>query len=306
MSRVTIVYGEDFFLDQMRLKALRGSSPGERVVSLDGTETTAQEVLSALQQPAMDGASVVVVLDNGQDIKSGSELKAWVTGSSKAALLVFCRSEKLPAFWSGVDGKKIEKPKIKPKSKELEAWVSKYACSLGLDLTDKQCAYFSENYDNLRLIAGELTKLSLVVQGVVQNDTFSKYVTSQVNVTPWGVAESIAEKNQSKALRLFGILTDREGENALVPTVIMTWNLFEKLVNGYYLASSGVKPEDIAPRLDMNLWRCKTWLLPTANKRSLVEYRASFKTLSDLNADMMRLPRGRKIRFEAALVDLTS
>jgi len=300
--------GEAYLLDEVASRSAQPSK-AHRVVTLSG-EGGVEPVLAALEQRGVDDLPVVVVVDDAQIIKASPDLKAWSDRTqTRASLVAVCRSETLPAFWASLKtAKRIERPKFKPFSKDLPRWVAEQAKKRKVKLSEKQVAALVENLGHdLRILSGELTKLALVVSPdcEVSPENFARYVVGCNEVTPYNVAENVAERSPAPALKALSRLVDREGEACLVPVVVSTTKLLEKLLLASALQSKKTPPDEIAARVDVHPWRYKTWLVPLALKRSAGEYRSAFRVLADLDVDVKTLPRSRLSRVESALVELS-
>jgi DNA polymerase-3 subunit delta len=313
---VVVSFGEeDFFLDR-DARAFR-EQPERAVIELDGSETSEADLVDVCSTVTMDARPRVVVVDNAQGVKPGSVLKAYVEGLdardvSKVLALVF-RSGKLPAFWTKLAGKaqirEHKKLKTFETNNEVVKWISEEAKSLQLVVDSRIAAIlFQVVGADLYRLSSELRKIRLLLDkgGTVTIDHLRLVVSPTATAEPFQVAEAAANKDPKRALDALSMLYKNGADDPTVPVAYSLMRQVEKLMVACALLKKGASDDEIAARLEMHPWRCRTFFIPMAKKHSVASLANVMRELCKLDVEIKRTGASKRTLLELTVLSLAA
>ena len=311
---IVVSFGEEgFFLDR-DLAAFR-KQPDRSVIELDGYEVDEHEVVSACEQQSFDGRSRVVIVDNAHKVKEGKTLKAFVESRNPkdldAVLAMVFRSEKVGSTWSKNPGKVFvaERKKLKTfdNKNEVVEWIPVEAKKIGLKLHPSvPPAMFQIVGSDLYRIAAELRKLQLLTgTSEATLEHLKLVVTPAASSDVWQVLDAASAKDAKKAMNALSTLYRFAGDDPSVGLAYALMKQVEKLLLATSLLAKGAADDEIASRLGMHPWRCRSFFLPMARKHSVPRLCTAMRELCRLDVEVKRSAHKRTL-VELAVLKLAS
>lgn len=313
LSPVIVSFGdEDFFLDQ-DLEAFR-KQPDRTVILTDGEEFKKdQDLVSLCQSHTAEPKPRVVIVDNAQDLKPEKALKAYLDELKAKDLyvvlaLVF-RSPKLLAFWSKLGDKVtlLERKKLKTyeTNNEVIKWIETEIRRVGLKAEARvaNVIYLGTGPDLYR-ISNEIQKLRMLVGegGTITVEHLQSILTVGSTVDVWQVVDAAANKDKKKASNLLSSLYRLAPEE---PSILLSYSLMkqaEKMYIACAMLSKGSSEEEIATRVSMHPWRCKTFFLPMVRKHTTGSLTQMMQDLCRLDVEIKRTSHSKRTLLELAVL----
>jgi DNA polymerase III subunit delta len=316
-----VSFGEEqFFLDR-DLNAFRDQQD-YRVKLLDAGVASEAEVVSACETIAIDFddpthiQSRVVVVDNGEKLKSDKSLKAYLerrkADDLSSILAVVIRAKAAPAFWTKLGAKVTlrEHPKLKTwdSNNEVVKWVQSEAERIGLNLSGQIASvmYQTAGSDLYRL-ASELQKLRLLVgpKKPVTIEHLKLVMAPSSATSPWDLVDAVFMKNRRKAMNALSNVYQYSTEDPSLIIMGCFMKLAEQLFVIRSLLDQGNSPDDVAARISMHPYRFKMSLLPKAERQTVKGLLHTMQILSRLDVELKRTSHRRTV-VELAVLDLAS
>lgn len=309
-----VSYGaESLFLDR-DLERARGWSD-RSVVMLDGDGLDAEELVSECESNSFDVSERVIIVDNANKVKGEKPLKKYIDGKDRGntavVLVAIVRDEKLPDIWreAGSKGKIIHHPKLKTydSNNEVMKWIPDEVKRIGARCEkDVPELLFKFIGGDLYKIASEIRKLAVLAGDgeKITREHVIKVVVPIIPADPFKVVESAMQKDLKGAMNALASVYKGMGDDA---TLILSFSLMrqvEKLVVARYMLDRGSSEDEIAGRLDMHPWRCKTFFLPIVRRRSLASLVGLMSDLCRLDVDVKGPGQSKRTRVELAVLAL--
>lgn len=317
LSPLVVSFGdEDFFLDR-DLDSYR-RQPDRAVICVDGSELKGDyELVSICQTQTIDGRPRVIVVDNAQKVKPEKTLKAYVDGLSpkdlSVVLALVVRDSKLAAFWSKL-GDKItvsERKKFKTfeTNNEVVKWIEEEIRRTGLKADSRiaNVIYMGTGPDLYR-ITNEIQKLALLVGegNSVTVEHLQSVLTASSTVDVWQVVDAAANKDSKKAANLLSSLYKHAADD---PSILLAYSLMKQTERMFVAASMLAhrsSEEEIATRISMHPWRCKTFFLPMVRKHSTGSLARTMQELCKLDVEIKRTSFSKRTLLELAVLKFAS
>jgi DNA polymerase III delta subunit len=317
LSPVVVSFGdEDYFLDQ-DLASFR-KQPDRSVVLTEGDEFKKDhELVSLCQTHTSEAKPRVVIVDNAQDLKPEKAMKAYLEGLSAKDLyvvlaLVF-RTPKLPVFWSKLADKVtiFERKKLKTyeTNNEVVKWIETEIKVQGLkgDSRIANVIYMGTGPDLYRA-SNEIQKLKMLVGsgGTITIEHLQSILTIGSTVDVWQVVDSAANKDSKKAANLMSSLYKHSSED---PSILLAYSLMKQAERMYIacsMLSKGASEEDIAARVAMHPWRCKTFFMPMVRKHTTGSLSRTMQDLCKLDVEIKRTSHSKRTLIELAVLRFAS
>jgi DNA polymerase III delta subunit len=304
---------EDYFLDKDIDRALGWK---DRVVTLlDGDGMPDHELVSFCEMPTPEGEGRVVIVDYANKLKGDKTLRTYVEEKvptdTSTVLVAIIRSEKLSDVWvkAGSKGRVIEHKKLKTwdNNNEVIKWVETEAKALGrrFDTGVSSLLYQLVGAD-LHKLHSELRKLCLIVpQGSSIGVTQVKLVVAPSPTSdPFQVADAVLEKDARKAMNALSILYKNQGDEVNVPLTAAIMKAVERALVARKILDRGGSEEDVATRLSMHPWRCKTQFMPFVKKHSARDLTRHMGRLCKLDADVKGPARSKRTLIELTVLSI--
>lgn len=317
LSPVVVSFGdEDFFLDR-DLASFR-TQPDRSVILVEGSEIKSDyELVSLLETRTIEGKPRVVVVDNAQKVKPDKALKAYLDGLNPkdlhVVLALVVRDAKLGVTWSKLGDKATitERKKLKTyeSNNEVVRWIEAELVRANLKADGRIAnVIYMGTGPNLYRITNEIGKLRLLVgEGkTVTVEHLQSVLTIGQTVDAWQVVDAAANKELKKAINLLSSLYKHASED---PSILLAYSLMkqaEKMLVASSLLSKQASEEDIAARLGMHPWRCKTFFLPMVRKHSLASLSRMMQELCRLDIEVKSTSQSRRTLLELAVLKLAS
>lgn len=289
---VQLLVGEETFLIERAIKALRKASVGQGIAGLSedlfhGTSTSAATVISAARTLAMMSPTRFVLV-RGIDKMSATdldELAAYVEAPAPSTCLVLS-AEKL-------DGRtKLSKSAKKtgvlvdvtpPKGAGLAAFAQAEARTRGHTLSPDATQYLLDAVgDDLAAIDDALERLSLYVGSgapidVAAIDACIERVRTE---TIWALVDSIGMRDEKRATHaLSSLLADKEPPLRIVAMIARQVRMIARMRE---VLASGLRGGDAASAAGAPAWKAAE-LTESARRYQLPELTRTFATLSALD-----------------------
>jgi len=311
-----VAYGEeDFLLD--RIIALGRSWKDRQVTQLNGDDgLTDYEVVSYCEQDSFDSQKKrVVVLDYANKVKGDKALTTYVEDKKleddRVVLVAVIRSEKLPKVWQMAAAKgrmeyykKLRPWETQPLKERIENEGKRLKLKLDNELIDACVLYFG---DNLRRIANELRKLSLISKGgrATKKD-FLAIAVPNIEINPFEIAKVATNKESKRALRMASTLFKMNGDSAAVPITAGLVSHVEQLIVTRQLLDGGVEQKTIAEMLGVPLYPVQKDIIPRAKKHTVPELLTQMKNLCRLDAQVKGAARSKRTLVELAILSIAA
>lgn len=307
-SDVLVLCGsEDYLLDR-DLTDIVSSSTEDTIVTLDGRETSSEEVLESLQQFPMDGSDLVVMVDHAEKLKPLDDLLDFLAESPKGVqLVVCCRSETLPKSWSGV-GKVVQRDKLKSwQESKIEALLKSEAEHLGLDLSDDSAAYLVRSYSNDITASLNAVKKAAWVSGAkITQNALTRVSPKKINPLPWEVAELAITGQTFKALAFATLLFAQEGDEAAFPILSSMMRLTERFFLARSLFDQQGDHNGLGQAIGVNPYLYDKNMAPTVSKLSANFLSQKMKRLCEIEIKMKGSSLPKRVLIEIAVLDFRS
>lgn len=317
LSPVVVSFGdEDYFLDQ-DLADYR-NQPDRTVIFLNGPELANDyELVSLCQTQMADLRPRVIVVDNAQKVKAEKSMKAYVDSLSpknlNVVLALIFRDGKLPAFWTKLGDKASLKERKKLKTfetnNEVVKWIDEELRRADLKADSRVAnVFYAGTGPNLYRISNEIRKLKLLVGegNSVTIEHLQSILTVGANVDVWQVIDAAANKDMKKAINLLTSLYKHSSDD---PTILLSYSLM-KQVERMFVASNmlnrGASEEEIATRVQMHPWRCRTFFLPMVKKHTSAGLGLKMQELCKLDVEVKRTAFSKRTLIELAVLSLAS
>lgn len=317
---IVVIYGEEeFFLDR-EIQRLREYS-GRDVTLLDGVGLSDHALVSICETRSIDFEDPtnmkprIVIVDNAQKVKAEKALKAYVEERDakdvSTVLAMVVRDAKLSAFWGKAAKTKVfefKKLKTYETNNEVVKWMEDEARLLGLSLDSRNATFiFQIVGDDLYRIANELRKLKLFVgTEPVTPDHLRAVLVPSATAEPYQVADAAAAKDVRKALNTLSTLYKNVADDPAVPVAYALMRQTEKLFVARSLMDNGASADDVAGRLAMHPWRCKTFFMPLVEKHTKARLLQVMQHLCRLDVEIKRTSNSKRTLVELAVLSLAS
>jgi DNA polymerase III delta subunit len=305
--------GEDYFLDQDIEKARQWKD--REIIFVDGEGMPDQELVTLCEEHGEEPR--VVIVDTANKIKGDKALKLYIEERSptdlSTILFAIVRSEKLPEVWSKAAAKgrlmKHEKLKTFDSNNEVVKFIDAEFRRVGLrtDVGISQTVYDVVG-PGLHKIVNEVRKLALLVPegDKVTKKHLSLVLSPSPSAEPYEVADAVVEKNPRKAMNTLSIVYKTMGEEANVPITAALLKAVEKVAVARRILDRGGNEEDVAARLSMNPWRCKTQFIPNVRKHDLGSLVRHMGRLCKLDVDVKGPARSKRTLVELAVLSIAA
>ncbi len=315
-----ISYGEeDLFLDRDLARARQ--FPGREVTVLDGAGLTDHDLVSCLETMTIDygdptaSSLRAVVVDDAQKIKGDKVLKKYiqdkVSEDDSVVLVVAIRSEKLPALWAeaGKKGKVENRKKLKTydSNNEVIGWIQDEARRLGVLTEDKIAALIYEYVgQDLYRLSNELQKLTLLAGkgNAITVEHLRLTLSLSATAEPYQVADHASGKNVRRALDTLSLLYKNGSDDPSIPTTNSLMKAVERLLVARSLLDRGASEDDVAARLAMNVWRCKSYFLPQVRLHTAGALKEAMVRLCGVDMQMKTSAASRRTALELMVLSL--
>lgn len=315
-----VAYGEEEFLLD-RVVALGRSWKDRHVVYLDGDGMDDFEVVSYCETSAYDARLRVVVLDNANKVKEtkSASLVAYVEGKAadddSVVLVAVLRSDKLAKVWQMAAAKGRQEHCKKLKAWETDAVKARIAdeamrlkLKLDDDVPDLFLAYFG---DNLRRVANELQKLSLIaVDGKVTKKEVALVVAPDlpmpIDQLKFEVVRVATNKEPKKALRLVALLFKTLGDDAARMITASLLSEIEKLIQTRQMLDHNVEIKTIAEALGIPPYPVQKDIAPRARKHTVPDLLRQMNKLCRLDAQVKGAARSKRTLVELAVLSIAA
>lgn len=309
-----VAYGEeDFYLD--RIVALGRSWKDRQIVYLDGDGLNDYEVVSYCEQGSYDGRPLVVVVDNANKVKGDKALTTYVESKTKdddrVVLVAVHRADKLSKVWqmAAAKGRLETYKKLRPwETDVLKERIAEEAkrlkVTLDADVPDIFVVFFG---DNLRRIANELQKLSIIaVNGKITKKDVALVVSPDAPVDPFDVGKVATNKEPKKALRMVASLFKTLGDGASIPITAGLLSQVERLIVTRQMLDNGVEIKTIAEALGVPLYPVQKDIVPRARKHTVPELLRQMNKLCKLDAQVKGGARSKRTLVELAVLSIAA
>lgn len=317
LSPVVVSFGDEgYFLDR-DLAGYR-KQPDRVVICVEGSEIKADyELVSILETPTLDQRPRVIVVDNAQKVKPDKAMKAYLEGLTEKSLSVVLamvvRDARLPIFWTKFGGKVTthERKKLKTfeTNNEVVKWIETELARVGFKADPKmaQIIYMGTG-PNLYRVTNEIQKLRLLVPAdqSLTVEHLQSILTVGSTVDAWQVVDAASAKDTRKAINLLTSLYKHSTED---PSILLAYSLMkqvERLFVAASMLSKGAGEEDIAVRVGMHPWRCKTFFLPMVRKHSVASLARTMQELCKLDIEVKSTSSSRRTLLELAVLKLAT
>lgn len=313
-----VFYGqEEWFLDQdiERSRAWKGRA----AVLLDGEGMPDHEVVSICETAPTDGLPRVVIVDNANRLKGDKALARYIEEKSptdaSTVLVAIIRSEKLPEVWSkaGKKGRVSEYKKLKTwdSNNEVVKWLESEVKGLNRRFAPNVAmALFNAIGHDLHKLSNEIRKLCLIVPsgGSISIEDVRLVVAPSPTSDPFQIADAVMMKDMRKAMNGLAHVyrnSKDEGEaNIFVVSALI--KALEKTFLARHILDRGGSDEDVATRLSMHPWRCKTQFIPQVKRHSSADLARHLGLLCRLDMDIKGPLRSKRTLVELAVVTIAS
>lgn len=309
-----VSYGaEDYFLDLDVEKARAWK--GRSIVLVNGDGLPDHELASICEEHAEEPR--VIVVDTANKIKGEKALKEYIEEKSptdlSTILFAIIRSEKLPELWAKAAAKgrlfKHEKLKTFESNNEVVKFVEAEFRKAGLrpDVGVSQALYEFAG-PGLHKLANEVRKIALIVPDgeKVTKDHLRRVLSPSPSAETYEVADAAIEKEPRKAMNALSIIYKTMGEEANVPLTAALIKVVERAVLARHILDRGGNEEDVATRLGMHPWRCKTQFMPHVRKHDLGSLVRHMGRLCKLDVDVKGPARSKRTLVELAVLSIAA
>jgi DNA polymerase-3 subunit delta len=312
-----VSYGqESWFLDRDLDRARNWKN---RVsVVLDGDGMTDREVVSVCETTSFDNSDLrVVVVDNAHLLKGDKVLARYIEEKSpqdvSTILVGILRSEKLPDVWSkaGQKGRVLEHKKLKTwdNNNEVVKWLETEAKAVSRRFEANVAnILFGATGHDLHKLSNELRKLCLLVppgKSITLQDV-RLVVAPSPTADPFQVADAVLAKDLKKAMNGIAILYKTGGEETNLLLVSALMRVVEKAFVARKILDRGGSEEDVATRIAMHPWRCKTQFIPLVRKHTAGGLARAMGQLCRLDADVKGPVRSKRSLVELAVISIAA
>jgi DNA polymerase-3 subunit delta len=316
LSPVVVSFGDEgFFLDR-DLESFRKQSD-RVVICVDGEELSGDyELVSICETRTLDVKPRVIVVDNAQKVKPEKALKAYVEKLTPKDLFVVLalvvRDGKLPAFWSKLGDKATlqERKKLKTfeTNNEVVKWIEEIRRQgLKGDSRIANVVYMGTGPDLYR-ITNEIQKLKLLVGAgnTVTVEHLQSILTIGATTDVWQVIDAAANKDRKKAANLLSSLYKYASDD---PSILLAYSLMkqaERMFVASVMLGRGSSEEEVATRIGMHPWRCKTFFIPMVRKHTAGSLARMMKELCKLDVEIKRTSHSKRTLLELAVLRFAS
>jgi DNA polymerase-3 subunit delta len=299
-SPVIVSFGEEsFFLD----RDMRGLSndPDRFIVRVDGSDLEGDhELVSLCETNGLDAQPRLVVVDNAQKVKPEKAMKAFIEGldpkSTFAVLLLVVRDGKLPAFWAKaseaiVTRREHKKLKTFESNNEVVKFIEEEARKASLKIDSKVAnIIYHATGSNLYRVVNEIGKLRILVGDkdpvTVQHLQMLLTVSSGADV--WAVVDSAANRDVRGAMNALSSLYKHSPDDPAIPLTYALMRQVERMLVACSLLEKKASEEEIATRIGMHPFRCRSFFLPLARKHSVRSLSEQMQRLCKLDVEIKR------------------
>lgn len=309
-----VAYGEeDFYLD--RVITLGRSWKERQVIQLDGDELEDHEVVSYCEQGSYDNRALVVIVDNAHKLKGDKTLTAYIENKQpeddRVVLVAIHRTDKLAKIWQAAAAKgRLEHfKKLKPwETGALKERISAEAARLKLKVEDDVLEVFVAFFgDNIRRIANELQKLSLVAtDGKVTKKDMVLVTSPDAPIDPFDVGKVATSKEPRKALRMVSSLFKSQGDSVSIPITAGLVSQVERLLVTRQMLDNGIEIKTIAEALGVPLYPVQKDIVPRARKYTVPELLSQMNNLCRLDAQVKGAARSKRTLVELAILSIAA
>ncbi len=313
LSPVVVSFGdEDFFLD--RDHADFRKQPDRAVICVDGDDLKGDyELVSICETRTMESKPRVIVVDNANKVKPEKAMKAYLEKKSAkdtdVVLALVHRDVKLPVFWSKLGDKVViqERKKLKTfeTNNEVVKWISDELRRQGLKADDRIAnVIFMGTGTDLYRVTNEIQKLKLLVGAgnTVTVEHLQSILTIGSTVDVWQVVDAAANKEAKKAVNLLSSLYKYASDE---PSILLAYSLMkqaERMLVACSLLSRGTPEDEVASRVGMHPWRCKTFFAPMVRKHTVGSLTRTMQDLCKLDVEIKRTTHSKRTLLELAIL----
>lgn len=209
---------------------------------LYGYDTDYQQLISTAKRFPMMANHFVVILREGQMMKTFEQLQPYLESPARSTILVLCykhkKLDKRKAFYKTAMKSCVVFDSEKLKDYQLPAWIAGYVKERGYQITERNCLLISENLgNNLSKIANELEKvfISLPSGAAVTADVIERSIGISKEYNLFELQSALARKDIQKSVRITLHFADNPKEYPMQVVIAVLYSFFSKLLKLHFL-----------------------------------------------------------------------
>ncbi len=250
---VYFLHGEEsFFIDQITKvfeeNILNESEKSFNFTVLYGKENDFRAVGDNAARFPMMASHQVIIVKEAQEMKTLSELKAYIQKPTPTTILLICHKHKKydmrSAFGKALKANAVVFESKKLYDNEIPKWVSKHIASMGYKIEDSALDLLSEHLgSNLSKIANELDKLSINVakETLITPKLIQEHIGISKDYNVFELQEALGQKNALKTHRIINHFASNTRKYPLMMTLASLYGFFSKL----YIAAAYARSSDL-------------------------------------------------------------
>lgn len=317
---IVVCFGEEgFFLDR-DYGVFKKQASDRQIIELNGKDLEDYELVSIAETHTMDGRSKLLLVDNAEKIKPEKALKAYVEKLEAKDLSVvtvlIMRGGKCPAFWPKLskDSRKAylkEYPKLKTfdSNNQVLGFIEDELRRVGVRFDAKVPEMiFNLAGADLHALRNEIQKFGLLVGAgnILTLQHVGMILTVGANTNVWQVIDAASRKEKQKALNLLSSLYRFSAEDPSIGLAYALMKQVERLYVGCTLRKKGASSDDIAPRIGMHPYPCRTTFMPMVEKHTVESLGSMMQKLCKLDVEIKRTSHSKRTLLELAVLHLAS
>lgn len=316
---IVVCFGEEeFFLDRDS-RSFRAQSTDRMIYEFDGRELEDYQLVSIAETRTMDNRPRLILIDHAEKLKPEKALKAYIEGIDpkdlSVVLVLLIRTPKCPMFWTKLkETKKAyvkEYPKLKTydNNNQVVEFIGEELKKAGVRFETKTIeAVYNLTGPDLYRLQSEIQKFALLVGkgNMLTMQHVGSILTIGSNADVWQVVDAASNKETKKALNLLSQLYKYSADDPSIGLAYALMKQVERLFVACSLRKKGAPPDEVAGRLGMHPWRCRTFFMPMAEKHTVEGLGSMMQKLCKLDVEIKRTTHSKRTLLELAVLNLAS
>lgn len=246
LGQVYVLEGEEaFYLDKIMKafeeKALPADAKDFNQTVLYGNETDWKQVINEARRMPMFGDKILILLKEGNQMKTINELAAYLENQSPHTTLVIevrgKNIDKRSKFFKLIKSKATHFDAVKIKENELPSWIQNYGNSIALKIAPAEANLLAAYLGNdLQKIANELEKIKISEPEIQTLNTqhIEKYIGISREYNIFELVDAFFSGNSLKVAKMLQYFSANP-KNAPTPLLIASfYNFLSRVFASYY------------------------------------------------------------------------
>lgn len=312
LSSLYLIHGEEVFYVEKALNSIKekAKETGRELVSLNGDECEAGEILNAAGSGALFGGKSLIIVKNVLDIKAREKerLLKYFPNWPKGNVTVFTgmgKADRREKFYASFKNYGEEAVFNHPDARECPVWLKERAKSLGFNISGDAVKFLADSSGkDLQILDNELNKIITYMgekRSIALADVEAVLGRNPIH-TIFNLTDALGAKNIKSALTYLNQLLGEDNHPLMIHTMITrqirTIAELKSLLNQGVPSGEAVKRMGLAPFLQKNL-------LDQAANFSADQLEAAFKNLLQIDILLKSSPPAyHRIFLESFCVNL--